>query len=31
MAVPDFQRLIFPMLREFTRNDAVYKDFLGLL
>jgi len=31
MPYPDFQTLMFPILREFSRNDAVYKDFLGLL
>jgi hypothetical protein len=31
MAVPDFQTLMFPILREFTRGDADYNDFLGHL
>ena len=31
MPVPDFQPLMFLMVREFTRNVAVYKDFLGHL
>jgi hypothetical protein len=30
-SVPGLAKLMFPILREFTRNSAVYKDFLGLL
>jgi hypothetical protein len=30
MAIPDLPKLVFPM-GEFTRNNAVYKDFLGLI
>jgi hypothetical protein len=30
MPVPNLTILMFLILREFTRSDAVYKDFLGL-